>query len=303
MRDVVLFEEADHRFILLNESEPGEEEGIRSNQYLVSREGGGVLLDPGGFGVMPGVLSELLHHHDPEHIQAIVLSHQDPDIVGGLSTWLELTPATIYAAHIWLRFLPHYGLQDMDRFRGVPDAGMTVEPVPDLTLELTPATVYAAHIWLRFLPHYGLQDMDRFRGVPDAGMTVEPVPDLTLELIPAHFLHSVGQLNAFDPRSGVLFSGDVGAGLMPEGEADPFVRDLTDHLPHIEAFHRRYMASNRAARLWADRVAGLGVTMIAPQHGPVYAGAAVEQFLDWMRGLQCGVDLMNPDGSFSGAPV
>jgi len=255
MRDVVLFDEPDHRFILLNESEPGEEEGIRSNQYLVSREGAGVLLDPGGFGVMPGALSELLHHNDPAHIHAIILSHQDPDIVGGLATWLELTPAT----------------------------------------------VYAYHIWLRFLPHYGLQDMDRFQGVPDTGLTVEPAPGLTLELIPAHFLHSVGQLNVFDPRSGVLFSGDVGAGLMPEGEeADPFVRDLADHLPHIEGFHRRYMASNRAARLWADRVAELGATMIAPQHGPVYTGQAVDQFLDWMRGLQCGVDLMNADGSFPG---
>ena len=205
----------------------------------------------------PGVLSELLHHHEPEQIRAIVLSHQDPDIVGGLATWLELTPATIYVSRIWLRFLPHYGLNDMSRFQGVPDAGMTVEPAPGLALEL----------------------------------------------VPAHFLHSVGQLNVFDPRSGVLFSGDVGAGLMPEGvEADPFVRELEPHLPNIEGFHRRYMASNRAARLWADRVAALEPSVIAPQHGPVYTGAAVGQFLDWMRALECGTDLMAADGSFPGDP-
>ena len=34
MRNVTLFESETHRFILLNESEPGEEDGVRSNQYL-----------------------------------------------------------------------------------------------------------------------------------------------------------------------------------------------------------------------------------------------------------------------------
>jgi len=36
MRNIKLFESVDHRFILLNESEPGEEDGIRSNQYLIT---------------------------------------------------------------------------------------------------------------------------------------------------------------------------------------------------------------------------------------------------------------------------
>jgi flavorubredoxin len=32
--------------------------------------------------------------------------------------------------------------------------------------------------------------------------------------------------------------------------------------------------------------------MLAPQHGPVYRGAAVPAFLNWFRELQCGMDLL-----------
>jgi flavorubredoxin len=39
--------------------------------------------------------------------------------------------------------------------------------------------------------------------------------------------------------------------------------------------------------------------MIAPQHGPIYRGAAVREFLDWLRDLQCGVDLLHSGGRFS----
>lgn len=82
MRNIKLFDTEAHKFILLNESEPGEEDGVRSNQYLIEHEGAGVLLDPGGFGVMPRVLAELLRYLAPEKIRGIFLSHQDPDIVG-----------------------------------------------------------------------------------------------------------------------------------------------------------------------------------------------------------------------------
>jgi flavorubredoxin len=253
MRNIILHEESEHRFVLLNESEPGEENGIPSNQFLVSNGRAGVLLDPGGFGVMPGVLAELYDYLGPEAIAGIVLSHQDPDIVGGLATWLDLTPATVYVSEIWLRFLPHYGLRSMERFVGVPDSGVTIEPA--------------------------------------AG--------LELQLVPAHFLHSCGHFNVFDPRSRILFTGDIGAAMVPEGEGQgPFITDFQAHRPYIEPFHRRYMACNRAARLWAERAAALEPRLIAPQHGPVYSGAAVTDFLEWMRGLECGADLMDVSGHF-----
>lgn len=252
MRNITLFNNDQHKFILLNESEPGEEEGIRSNQYLVMHNDEGVLLDPGGFGVMPSVLTELLHHIKTEQIRGIVLSHQDPDIVGGLSTWLELIHVPIYVSSIWMRFLPHYGIMDMTKFVGVPDDGMTY------------------HV----------------------------APGFDLQLLPAHFLHSEGQINTYDPISKILFSGDIGAAMLPTDVAYEFVDDFSAHLPYIESFHRRYMGSNKAARYWVDAVSRLEISMIAPQHGPIYRGSAVVDFLEWFADLECGIDLMEKSGQF-----
>ncbi|MEW6563527.1 MAG: MBL fold metallo-hydrolase [Pseudomonadota bacterium] len=251
MRNITLYESDQHRFILLNESEPGEEDGVRSNQYLVMRGEEGVLLDPGGFGVMPRVLAEMLRYLSPHQIKAIILSHQDPDIVGGIATWLELTDAP----------------------------------------------VYISRIWVRFLPHYGIRAMHRFVGVPDEGVVQEISPDFTLQLVPAHFLHSEGQINVYDPESRILFSGDIGAAMLPVEKDYVFVDDFEAHLPYIEEFHKRYMCSNRAARLWVERISKLDVEIIAPQHGPIYRGKAVRDFLNWFADLRCGVDLMAENGS------
>jgi flavorubredoxin len=252
MRNVVLFKSENHKFVLLNESDPGEEDGVRSNQYLVLHEDAGVLLDPGGFGVMPRVLAEMLHYISPDQLKGIVLSHQDPDIVGGISTWLELTDAEVYVSRIWMRFLPHYGIKAMRRFVGVPDEGM----------------VY------------------------------QVAPGFDLQLVPAHFLHSEGQINVYDPIAKILFSGDIGAAMLPLDKDYAFVDDFAAHLPYIEEFHRRYMCANRAARIWVKAVSQLDIDIIAPQHGPSYRGKAVKDFLAWFNELQCGVDLMTESGRF-----
>lgn len=248
-----LFHGGTHRFVLLNESEAGEEDGIRSNQYMIVHDDRAVLLDPGGFGVMPHVLAEMLNYVEPDQISAIMLSHQDPDIVGGLSTWMEVTSAPVFLSRIWLRFMPHYGLKDITRFIGVPDEGMA---------------------W---------QDGDDFH----------------LTIIPAHFLHSEGQINVYDPVARILFSGDIGAATMPDEDQNPFVDDFDAHIPNIEGFHRRYMCSNKAIRCWLDTIASYDIDMIAPQHGPIYRGQAVEQFLGWLKNLQCGIDLLHSGGRFS----
>lgn len=253
MRNVKLFEADHHRFILLNESEPGEEDGVRSNQYLIQHGDAGALLDPGGFGVMPRTLAEMLRYLPPDRILGIFLSHQDPDIVGGISTWLELVKAP----------------------------------------------VYISRIWMRFLPHYGLKDMSPFVGVPDEGMECELAPGFHLRIVPAHFLHSEGQINVYDPVSRILFTGDIGAAMMPPERNEPFVDDFDAHLPFIAGFHRRYMGSNHALRCWLETIADLDIDMIAPQHGPVYRGASVRRLLDWLRDLRCGVDLLGPGGRFA----
>ena len=252
MRNIKVFDSSEHQFILLNESDPGEENGIRSNQYLIMHHGDGVLLDPGGFGVMPRVLSEMLRYVEPCNIKAIMLSHQDPDIVAGLATWLEVTAAPVYISKIWTRFLPHYGIKDISRFIGVPDSGAS----------------------------FAMSS------------------DFQLQLVPAHFLHSEGQMNVYDPIAKILFSGDIGAAAVPHDKSYCFVDDFEAHLPYIEWFHRRYMCSNRAVRVWVETISKLDIDIIAPQHGPIYRGQAVQDFISWFENLQCGIDLMKSGGEF-----
>jgi len=245
--DKVLYSKSGHLFVLLNISEPGEENGIPSNQYLIVNNGKGILLDPGGFGVMPQVLHHLMKYIGPEDIVAIVLSHQDPDIVGSLSSWMEMTDAKIYVSKIWLRFLPHYGLKDMHRFEGIEDNGSDL-----------------------------------------------PFNDINLKLLPAHYLHSPGQLNVYDPLSKILFTGDIGAAEYQGGDLNEiFVTDFPRHQRRIEYFHRRYMTSNRALQYWLKTIKPYEIDIIAPQHGYLYKGEAKTGLLDWLANLECGADLLD----------
>jgi flavorubredoxin len=52
------------------------------------------------------------------------------------------------------------------------------------------------------------------------------------------------------------------------------------------------MVSNKILRFWADMVSGLDIRMIVPQHGAPLTGAAIKDFIAWVRELRCGIDLM-----------
>lgn len=85
----------------------------------------------------------------------------------------------------------------------------------------------------------------------------------------------------------------MGASLVDD--ASP-VRDFAAHLPSMEGFHRRYMASNKVCRLWAQMVRGMDVAMIVPQHGRPFVGPQmIGAFLDWIENLECGIDLLGAE--------
>ena len=95
----------------------------------------------------------------------------------------------------------------------------------------------------------------------------------------------------YDPISQTLFSGDLGASLLPETSTYTRVTDFAAHIKHMEGFHRRYMPAGKACQLWAQMVRGLEIERIVPQHGAMLEGKAmVHQFIDWVANLQCGVD-------------
>lgn len=162
-----------------------------------------------------------------------------------------------------------------------------------LWLGVTSAKIYVSSLWLRFLPHFGIVDQSRVLGIEEHGATLKLGGGAALRFLPAHFLHSTGNFSAYDERSKILFSGDIGAAVFPPGKDQLFIDDFEAVLPHIEPFHKRYMASNRATSAWARSVSALAPQMIAAQHGGVYRGAAVGRFLDWFGRLSCGIDMLD----------
>lgn len=145
---------------------------------------------------------------------------------------------------------------------------------------------YLSWLWATFVPHFGGKD-DTFIPIPDEGMSI-PLGNLTLEAVPAHYLHSSGNFNLYDAKAKILFSGDVGAAMLPPGEDGLFVENFDRHIRHAQGFHRRWMGSNAAKLNWCERVSRLDIDMLCPQHGAIYRGEDVKRFIDWFSELEVG---------------
>ncbi len=161
----------------------------------------------------------------------------------------------------------------------------------DRWMTATSAPVYISKVWERFVPHFCKpgKTAGRIVGIPDGGMRIS-VGDSKLVALPAHFLHSEGNFQFWDETSGILFSGDLGVSI----GVDPSktITDLRPHIASMQAFHRRYMVSGKVLRLWAAMVRSLPIRMLVPQHGAPMAGPAIQQFIDWVSTLECGIDVM-----------
>lgn len=157
------------------------------------------------------------------------------------------------------------------------------------------AKVYVSELWTRFLPHFGVYDENRIVPIPDKGMDIRLSGGTVLKVIPAHYLHSPGEFALYDPVAKVLFSSDIGASVLPPGTKSRRVEDFQWHLKNaaVEAFHKRYMASNNVCRKWVSMVKGLDIEYMVPQHGAIYPRDMARQFLDWLENLRCGSDIID----------
>jgi flavorubredoxin len=242
-----LYDSANHKNILLSDFGLSGL-AVQANQHVIIHNNDGMILDPGGHKIYSYALSETLTLLGLTHakLKYIFLSHQDPDIVAATNGWLLTTDAEAYISKLWLRFVPHFGLD------------------------------------------YLVQD--RLKPIADQGTTLD-LGGVKLLILPAHFLHSEGNFQVYDPVAKILYSGDLGASL---GMNYTFVTDFDEHVNYMLDFHERYMASNSVLRAWAEMVRTLDIEIIAPQHGAIFKGKAlVQRFIDWAAQLQCGVDLIS----------
>jgi flavorubredoxin len=149
-------------------------------------------------------------------------------------------------------------------------------------------------LWARFVPHFcsAGNTEGRVLSIPDEGFNFA-LGNCKITALPAHFMHSEGNFQFYDPVSKILFSGDMGTSIVKHDEADTPVEDFRDHIPLMETFHRRYMVSNKICRYWVNMVRHMDVEWIVPQHGRSFKGKKmVNEFLNWIENLPCGVDNM-----------
>ncbi|RLJ70801.1 metallo-beta-lactamase superfamily protein [Hydrogenivirga caldilitoris] len=245
MSGTKLFDSGNHKVFLFEELTPAS--AVQANQFLLIHNNEAMLLDPGGHKVQSKLFADMSVLIPPKQVKYVFLSHQDPDIVASINYWLMTTQAQALISKLWIRFLPHFGLDSKLEGRVVP--------------------------------------------IEDGGRKLKLGDDCELLIIPAHFIHSPGNFQVYDPCSKILFSGDLGASL---GQDYVFVEDFDSHIRYMEGFHRRYMASGKVLKLWANMVRNLDIEIIAPQHGAVFRGRdLVNRFIDWVSQLECGVDLLS----------
>lgn len=163
----------------------------------------------------------------------------------------------------------------------------------DRWMTSTQAKLYISRLWERFAPHFCKpgKTAGRIIGIPDPGMRI-PLGRGEIVALPAHFMHSEGNFQFWDPVSRILFSGDLGVSIGTSADASKPITDLKPHLPRMEAFHRRYMVSQKVLRLWANMARTLPIRMIVPQHGAPLVGEAVTEFIDWIGTIECGIDML-----------
>ena len=153
----------------------------------------------------------------------------------------------------------------------------------DKTLEN--AKLFSPWLWEGFIRHFGMQHIE-YVPIPDTGMVIQ-LGNISLNFSPAHYLHSSGNFNVYDPQAKILMSGDIGAAL-EEGEVPLFVKDFNSHTPNMKLFHQRWMPSNRAKNEWCNRVRSMDIDMMAPQHGRIFKGEHVDNFVNWFEALEVG---------------
>ncbi|MFO0750322.1 MAG: MBL fold metallo-hydrolase [Myxococcota bacterium] len=118
-----LFESPEQRNILLDELELGH--AVQANQHLIVRGDEGLLLDPGGPKTFRHIYPSMLAQLKRAKLTHIFMSHQDPDIVAAVNPWLTTTNARAYMSALWVRFVPHFGLDKLmaESCVTIPDEG------------------------------------------------------------------------------------------------------------------------------------------------------------------------------------
>jgi len=169
-----------------------------------------------------------------------------------------------------------------------PDVGGSMVDLLDLNPKMKVITSIRTNV---LLPHYGRLDYT-FYNINEE-LVYYFKTGHTLRFVPCPFLHFPGAFATYDEISGFLFSGDIWAAMDMDWKL--VVVDFGYHELKLNLFHVDYMASNIAARGFINRIRGIELNAILPQHGSMIPKKFIPRAIAYLDGLKCGLDLIYPD--------
>ncbi len=123
----VLYDDGAHKCIMFSfDDESHEDSYLSVNQFLIIQHETAILIDPGSAAVYYEMSEAVEKYIDVQKIKYIFFSHQDPDVAGSIAEWSVATPAKFVMSKLWVRFMSHYGLMDMDRIIPLEDKGARI---------------------------------------------------------------------------------------------------------------------------------------------------------------------------------
>ncbi len=120
---IELFNENGHMNVMFNDL--GEGLMVQSNQHMIVHNDEAMILDPGGHKIYTKLFSSISSIIKKKNLKYIFFSHQDPDIIASANAWLMISEAEAYLSELWIRFIPHFGVDKyvISRIHCIPDEG------------------------------------------------------------------------------------------------------------------------------------------------------------------------------------
>ncbi|MEX8520711.1 MAG: MBL fold metallo-hydrolase [Leptothrix sp. (in: b-proteobacteria)] len=126
---IELYNDGEHLRLMFTNLATEHGEAVQSNQFLIINGQAGAIIDPGGNLAYNELYMGLLRYFPPHQLTTILASHADPDIIASLDRWMTASPAQVYIAKVWERFVPHFCKpgKTNGRIVGIPDEGMRID--------------------------------------------------------------------------------------------------------------------------------------------------------------------------------
>ncbi|ADY72700.1 metallo-beta-lactamase superfamily hydrolase [Desulfurobacterium thermolithotrophum DSM 11699] len=177
-KDTVLFDNGKHMVIYLgSRGVASSNEAVDVLSYLIVNNNEAILIDPGGYHLFPLLVANVTKYISLEKIKYIYFCHQDPDVCGSLPMWKDVCPkGKIVIGELWTRFLPHFGVEDMES---------SVHPIPmeggHLNLGRVPLEIIPAH-YMHSPNHFSIYDpVSKFLFTGDIGIALGDIDYLVVK--------------------------------------------------------------------------------------------------------------------------